>query len=92
MEYRVTKHILIVLLSLLLSGCVGNYRADYGIVIKVVREEKSNEVTVSLSGNPYEIAGNPYEVFGLTVRDELIFHTPADIRYAVGDTIRFNKQ
>ena len=85
------KHILIILSAIVLMGCVGNYRADYGVVTKVVREDKSNEVTISLTGNPNRIHCNPYEVFGTTVRDELTFHTSSNVRYAIGDTIRFVK-
>lgn len=85
------KHILIVLSAIVLSGCVGNYRADYGVVTKVVRNGTSNEVTINLTGNPNRINCNPYEVFGTTVRDELIFHTSKNVRYAIGDTIHFVK-
>lgn len=85
------KHILTIISALLLSSCVGNYRADYGIVIKVIREDTSNEVTIRLSGGPRSLVANPYQVFEPTVRDELVFHTPHSVRYAIGDTIRFVK-
>lgn len=68
---------------LLLSGCAGNYMADYGIVVSVVQESTSNEVTV-------KVYNNPYQVYGLTC-GTLIIHTGPNTKYTIGDTIRFVK-
>lgn len=78
------KQMIIILSALLLSSCARSYRADYGVVVKVVRYETANEVTIRLYDNPYQVYG--------AVRDEFVFHTPLYARYAIGDTIHFVKQ
>lgn len=65
-------------------SCEDAYIADYGVVVKITQKSTSNEVVV-------KVATNPYFLTGPSVCDKLTFHTQKNVRYAIGDTIRFVK-